>query len=336
MKIIVSRLLFFILITLVCCKSDNSEIPPSNFEGLFEKIWSDFDKTYSYFKVKGIDWDSIYTIYKPQVINGITTDKELISIVAQMTLALNDLHVSFSADGITYRYEKMVSDENSSENAINYLTNISSNTTALTIADIKGNGIQYIRIKNLASSGDFQPLESVISKLPSIEGLILDLRNNGGGNDAIAKGFVNQFTEVERVYELVRFRNGPDRNDFTDWIEAKITPSNPINFDKPIIVLTNRGVISSAESFVNMLRTLPNTIVVGDTTRGSSGNPRLFKLSNGWEYQISSWQVATPDYVLIEDYGIVPDFVIQNTKESTNNGQDIILEKAIELIKNEA
>jgi carboxyl-terminal processing protease len=191
----------------------------------------------------------------------------------------------------------------------------------------------YVRIKNLSGNGDFQPLQSVLSELSQKDGIILDLRDNGGGNDGIARGFVNKITEIERTYELVRFRNGPGRNDFGDWIEAKITPDDPITFEKPIIVLINRGVVSSAESFVAMIKTLPNAILLGDTTRGSTGNPKEFILSNGWKYHISSWQSVTPDFEFIEDQGIAPDVVINNTEESVEEGRDLILEKAIELLE---
>jgi C-terminal processing protease CtpA/Prc len=116
-------------------------------------------------------------------------------------------------------------------------------------------------------------------------------------------------------------------------IEAKITPNDPIVFENPIMVLINRGVVSSSESFVTMMMTLPNTTLVGDTTRGSTGNPEEFVLSNGWKYRISSWQAVTPAFEFIEDQGIARDIVIYNREESMNEGRDLILEKAIELLQ---
>lgn len=325
----------FILIVLVGsigCKDYNSVIPNDDFEDMFEKFWMDFDQTYSYFEIKGVDWDSVYSEYRPRIKNGETTSHELANIFGEMTVLLRDMHVSFETENVTHRYQNLSFRSNSPENAINYLSPILFNTNTVVVGDIENTSILYVRVKNLSNSSNFEPLETVIAELTEKEGIVLDLRDNGGGNDAIARGFVNKFTDKERVYELIRFRNGPGRNDFGNWIEAKIIPSDPIRFEEPIIVLTNRGVISSAESFISMMRTLPNTVLVGDTTRGSTGNPKEFQLSNGWKYRISSWQVVTPDLSFIEDHGIAPDFVVNNTEETMNNGIDLILEKAIELL----
>lgn len=313
------------------CK-DDPQLSNIDAEGMFEQVWSDFDQTYSYFELKGIDWDSVYSVYRPRVNNGETTSAELESILPEMTLLLRDLHVRFEAGPRNYRYQGGDFSSNSPDNAVNYLSQVSINTNTLVVGEVSNSNILYVRIKNLSNSGDFAPLETVLAELPEKDGIVLDLRNNGGGNDGIARAFVNKITQEERVYQMVRFRNGPGRNDFGDWIENKVTPTNPIDFEKPIIVLTNRRVVSSAESFVSMMQTLPNTVIVGDTTRGSTGNPQEFSLENGWDYWISRWQVVTPDNKYVEDQGIAPDIVVFNTEESMNNGSDLILERAIELI----
>lgn len=330
-----TRLILFFPLVLWGCKSDDSNISPVDFEGMFEQLWTDFDLTYSYFDIKGIDWDAVYAANRPSIVNGQTTSQEIIEILKEVTLSLKDLHVQFIVNNTRYSYSN--SDQfatNSPENATNYLTNISFDTPSLLVGTITGTNYFYVRFRNLSNSGDFQPLESVLLSLPDKDGFILDLRSNPGGNDAIARAFVNKLTQSEAVYAHYRYRNGPEHTDFDDWIEAKIIPEDPINFTNPIIVLTNRGTVSSAEGFTLMLKALPNTVFVGDTTRGSSGNPGEYTLSNGWKYTISRWQAATPDFKLIEDQGIAPDIVIFNTDESLNDGQDLMLEKAIETLNN--
>lgn len=321
------------MVAFVGCKDDET-VAVNDLEGHFEKVWSDFDQTYSYFELKGIDWDSVFNENRPKIINGQTTSPELADILAGMTMALRDIHVRFTVGSTTYQFQNRDQfTSNSPSNAHNYLSSISFDTNTLLFGDIDHLNIAYLRVKNLSNSGDFQPLESVLSELSNKDGLILDLRDNGGGSDGIARSFVSKITELERIHELFRFRNGPGRNEFGDWMEAKIIPDDPIDFENPIIVLINRGVVSSAESFVTMMMTLPNTTLVGDTTRGSTGNPKEFALSNGWTYRISSWQAVTPAFEFIEDQGIAPDIVINNTEESMSEGTDLILEKAIELLQ---
>jgi len=99
-------------------------------------------------------------------------------------------------------------------------------------------------------------------------------------------------------------------------------------------LLTNRSVYSSAERFVLMMKTYPNLIIVGDTTGGASANPKKKSLPNGWKYYISTWQSAAPDYKLIEDNGIAPDQYVLMTASSINAGEDLILERALELLDN--
>ncbi len=80
------------------------------------------------------------------------------------------------------------------------------------------------------------------------------------------------------------------------------------------------------------MQTYPGLIIVGDTTGGASANPSVKNLPNGWKYWRSTWQAASLNYTLIEDNGISPDHYVLMTQNSINAGEDLILEKAIELL----
>ena len=82
-----------------------------------------------------------------------------------------------------------------------------------------------------------------------------------------------------------------------------------------------------------MMKSMPNTIQVGDTTGGATGNPKQFSLFNGWAYNISTWQAASPEGQLIEDHGIAPEIVEHNTEVSFAAGTDLILETAIRTLQ---
>ena len=320
----------FVLFFASSCGSDPVQPIVIDVEAMFEQMWNDFDRNYSYFDTKNVDWDSVYQANRPQIINGETSLAELAEIMGQMTLSLRDLHVRFQANGITYQFDNRDQFEaNSPANAVNYLSVVGFENASLLFGDIADQEISYLHFKNLSSDGVFDPLLTLLATAGNKAGLILDLRDNSGGNDAIASGFVSRLIQQEYLYEFVRFRDGPESDDFGEWIERRIVPDNPISFDNPIMVLINRGTVSSAESFTAMMSTLPNVTLIGDITRGSTGNPGLFTLSNGWSYRISRWQAATPDFMLIEDLGIAPDIAITNTQESVSDGRDLILEEAI-------
>ncbi len=329
------KLLVFIYLTFQAssCK-DEDPVPSNNPESAFEQVWNDFDQLYPYFEIKGLDWDSVYNENRPNI-DQQTTFSELASIIAEITLSLKDIHVRFSALGKTHRFQKRANfGLNLPDNARNYLTNIAFDNERILFGVIENTDIAYVRIKKFGGSiSDFSEFSIIFSSLPSKSGLIVDVRENGGGSDAIGKAFANQLTDSVRIFEYFRFRNGPEINDFGEWIPATITPDQPVEFDKPIIVLTNRGCYSSTESFVLMMRSIPNVILVGDTTGGSTANPREFTLFNGWKYYVSTWQAVTPEFVLIEDHGIAPDIVQQNDQQLYDEGRDQILEKAVELLQ---
>lgn len=332
MKINYKYLIAFLLIGITSCHKDEPIIN-SDLETYFEQFWNDFDKTYSYFTLKQVDWDSVYQVNTSRI-NEETTSAEFEGMLAEIIFSLKDIHVHLITNTKTYSYSNRdLFDRNSPANANNYLSSVSVNSKTLCIGDIKNTKIAYLRVKNLDPSGDFDPLSSVLDNLPTKDGFILDLRDNYGGNDGIAKTFVNRLTHKDVVHEYVRVRNGPDRDDFGEWQKRRLTPDNPIVFNKPIMVLTNRFVVSSGEGFVTMMMVLPNTTLIGDTTRGATANPKEFTLPNGWKYWVSSWQATTSTHQLIEDHGIAPNISLTNTDESMEQGKDLILEKAIEVIQ---
>lgn len=312
------------------CGDDSGSPPAVAAEAAFEQFWTDFDRTYSYFERKGIDWDDVYARYRPRVVDGQTSQRELADMLGEIVLSFRDLHVSLVAGQANYFFQnRSTFAANSPDNAIEYLSEVFGDTSAVLYGTLEGANAIYVRIKTLNNSADFSPLDQALSDFGSYDGVVLDLRDNGGGSEDVARAVVSRITTEERLFRRVRVRNGPGRNDFEPWRDSTIEAVQPIASDLPIMVLTNRGTVSSAEGFVAMLRVLPNTRIIGDTTRGSTGNPGEFTLANGWRYRISRWQAALPDGQLIEDEGIAPDVAVTNTNDSMAEGRDLILEAAL-------
>ena len=47
---------------------------PSNPVNVFDYLWNKVDQQYSFFDVKGVDWDSVYEVYRPKVYDEIELD----------------------------------------------------------------------------------------------------------------------------------------------------------------------------------------------------------------------------------------------------------------------
>ena len=67
--------------------------------------------------------------------------------------------------------------------------------------------------------------------------------------------------------------------------------------------------MSSNEAFLLMMRAAGATLV-GETSGGSSGNPRRYPLPNGMQIVLPQWQSLTPDGAMIEGVGITPDIEV--------------------------
>lgn len=308
----------------------NSPIPDQG--PLFEQVWQDFAATYPYFKHKSVDWEEVYARYQPQFIEPMLADSAFVRL-SEMLAELKDIHIQFSRSGQAYQFEKRsLFPANPPILASSYLEPIHYDNNRILYADIAGTRIAYLQIQSFAGSvnnyTDF-PTETIVSSLVDKTGLIIDLRDNPGGKEDFALDFASRFISEPTTYKKTRSRIGPHSSQFSPWQTQWIVPVEPITVDYPIVLLTNRGCYSTTESFVLMMRALPNAKVLGDTTGGATGHPIVAHLPNGWRYTIPSVQVAQLDGQLIEDVGLAPDSVIWMDEASLRAGKDAILEAAI-------
>jgi len=325
-------LLSGIIILLQSCKKEEQTEPPES-PGIFDVVWSDFDRTYPYFIHKNIDWDSVYQVYAYRIHDSIS-DQELFDIVGEMTLVLKDIHVHFKSSYGTYHYSKKANyPENPPDSAINYLDEISINNSKGIFASVANTNYSYLRIKTFVGDEvDFSEIYLSLGSIKNKDGLIIDIRSNGGGNEMNGRKIAGRFVETQTPYRNARERNGPNWNDFSSWYKSVLPSNGYLNYNNPVILLTNRRVYSSSELFVLMMKSYPDLIIVGDTTGGASANPQKRVLPNGWQYYVSSWQAASLDYTLIEDNGFAPDHYVYMTESSIDEGKDLILEKAIAIL----
>ena len=161
--------------------------------------------------------------------------------------------------------------------------------------------------------------------------LIVDVRDNGGGQYKLAASIAGRFADRTRTFGYVRYRNGPGHGDFTNYIAETVSPAGPRQFTGSVYVLTNRRDFSSAEDFVLAMRVLPTVTVVGDTTGGASGGPIVRELPNGWTYQLSEWIEYTPDREMFEGVGLAPKVVVKATRTDSDRSIDASLSRAITL-----
>lgn len=300
----------------------------------FEQVWTTFDQRYSYFNYKGIDWGALYDQYAPAFQDELSAD-DFAAQLAIFLRELDDLHVNVQKPDGTYL------DVATRDVAINYTTAPRNRYTVggyTTLGDnvvwhawLTGN-IAYIRVDTL-SSGAFAgittgQIDAIFANYATASGFIVDIRPNSGGNETIAALFASHFTDTPVTYGYTATRNGPSHDDFDPLATKTLEPAAANRFAGPAVCLIGARNMSSAEWFTLMMRACGATLI-GERTRGSSGNPQEFALDNGVKYTVPTWIAYTPEMDYIEDQGIAPDITIPATA-SFDDSHDFVVERALE------
>ena len=319
------------LLVLSCESLYFDEEPTNNPEAIFEDLWNTFNTSYANFEERGIDWQEQYSIYRPQVNTG-TTENELHGIFIEMLGKLNDTHVKFTAPNrkvfqANIYYETKLEDELFNLDLIknSYLTNLKEYQDGGLVTGWIGNtAYAYF----LYISDNFFYMDKILDEFKDADGLIIDLRHNGGGDLTYA------FSEIGRLTNEVRFThrsktiNGPTNKDFSEWFEWNINPEGQY-FDKPLVLITDRYTVSAAERATMAFKTLPNLVHVGDTTNGAQSTMIGRELMNGWYYTICPQKIEWKDGKSYEGIGLPPDIYVKNTLSEMAGGQDKTLETAL-------
>ncbi len=100
-----------------------------------------------------------------------------------------------------------------------------------------------------------------------------------------------------------------------------------------LVLLADFGCNSACENFLLPFHQSGRATIVGERTRGSTGQPYLYDFDNGMSFRVSSKRVYFPDGSPFEGVGIVPDIVVEPSRQDLERGRDTILERALALAR---
>ena len=119
----------------------------------------------------------------------------------------------------------------------------------------------------------------------NIKGLIIDLRNNPGGDDDIATNIAGHFANDDKFYEYVSYYNKYTRKFEINDSETRTIKYSELHYNGNIAILINNKTGSSGEGMPIVLKGSPNIKIIGFTsTNGSFGvitSPIKFRLCLG-------------------------------------------------------
>ena len=305
-------------------------------QGNFEALWKIIDEHYCFFDYKqheyGLDWQSIRTRYQAQISSDMTSE-QLFEVLANMLGELRDGHVNLSAAHDLARYWQW--HENYPANYSDTLQRryLGTDYKIASSIDYKilDDNIGYMRYDSFTEGIGSGNLTEVLNYFLLCRGLIIDIRNNSGGNLTNAEKLAARFTNERTLVGYIQHKTGTGHSEFSDMEPRYLEPAAALRWQKPVCVLTNRHVFSAANEFTMYMKALPNVKIVGDYTGGGAGMPFSSSLPNGWLVRFS----AVPMYDAQRrstEFGIAPDYQVNLTKEDFWQGKDTIIEFARKLL----
>ena len=199
--------------------------------------------------------------------------------------------------------------------------------------------VAYLELRTFGDNRIVSVFDSLFDQINNARGLIIDLRENSGGNSDPAFTILSYFVDTAfttvtvKLPEYVSWRRsqglGP-RWETTSWSQA---PNEKRQFRKPIVVLIGPATGSAAEDFVAAFDALNRGKTVGEPTAGSTGQPIWFSLPAGIVGQVCTNRTAFADGREYVGVGIHPDVVVRPTVADIRSGRDPVLEAALRCLK---
>lgn len=300
----------------------------------FEFLWQECDEKYAFFDYKNVNWDSVYNAYSPRVRNGMRADS-LFRVLWDMLNELEDGHVNLIAPFNTSRFDiRLLGPKNIDERVIieNYLSDRYYTTPPIIHDALVEGQVGYLRINTFGTTVSEGDIQFALARYRNTRGLIIDIRQNGGGSLRNVFTIMNRLTrERTKVYDSY-LKSGPGREDFSGPQPAYLEqPDEGITYEKPVMVLIDRGTFSAGSFFALIARELPHMTLIGDTTGGGLGIPNGGQLPNGWTYRMSISRTISNDGQNFES-GVPPDIRVILDPAAVEQGVDNVIERAIQEI----
>ena len=308
-------------------------------QDLFEYFWKTMDKNYVYFDEKGVNWDSVHSVYYPRTRN--LTEKELVPVFQEIINLFKDNHLWIETKDTAIYYPLQIATvvDSLAYGGFPYEyysqpTHIDGDNESYIVIYQLNNNIVYVIVLSFSNMEfDYRKFNSLMQQFSYSKGIILDLRANDGGSGSEMTDLAACFFVGNRTIYYSKAKIGAGHNDFSDPTPITATGFGYISDKIPVVVLCGSTTYSAGNFFVGIMKYLPNITVIGTKT-GGGGSGRWVKIMpNGWKL----YYPATPSYDIKMNSlepGVEPDITINATREELLENPCLVNETAYNYLLN--
>lgn len=224
---------------------------------------------------------------------------------------------------------------------------------------VLADGIPYLAIPSFGERANEEAAVEFLRQISEAAAVIIDVRGNGGGTTPVDLiralldrpyrdwtestsfsialfGAYRQVAEASRTEQLGEYVRGY-LDAFASFEHPQLRFPGTLNTPRDVIyhgklfLLADFGCASACEDFLLPFKQSGRAVIIGQRTRGSTGQPFLYHFDNGMSFRVSSKRVYFPDGSPFEGVGIVPDVVLHPSVDDVKAGRDVVLDRALEL-----
>jgi len=193
------------------------------------------------------------------------------------------------------------------------------------------NNIGYIDLETIKN----EDIPVIKEEFKNTKGIIIDIRNYPPREVNILYGLGSFFVSKNTPFAKFLIGNSNNPGEFTLTAVASI-PKSKESFQGKLVIIVNEETFSNAEYIAMAFHAGDNVTIVGSTTAGAIGRNSEIILPGGLKTSITGIGTYYPDGRETQRIGIVPDIEVKPTIKGIREGRDELLEKAVEIIKQES
>ncbi len=218
------------------------------------------------------------------------------------------------------------------------------------------NSQAYIALNSFSNNDVVDGFMEHLPELYKAKSIIVDLRNNGGGNSNHAAEILKMFTDkpfstskwktpihngaykawgkfADVAENLEQYRNYYEGHEFEEHDASTYAPSEGEKLEVPTVFLIGHSTASAAEDILIMADEIEHITMIGEPTYGSTGQPLMMEMPGGGRARVSAKRDYYKDGREFIGVGVLPDIEIKRTVSAVRDDKDEGLERAVKFLR---